>query len=119
MTPTADPNEDITLHVKCFLAASFIVAPAWELYTLLGRARAQIPFPVRLKPMHAERVAEEVEAFLSGIYQRSFSLVECQPKLGHHRLRPRCSGRHLAGRVTSSGTYALPAPIGWKPAERC
>ena len=30
MTPTADPNEDITLHVKCFLAASFIVAPARE-----------------------------------------------------------------------------------------
>src|SRR5437667_7548300 len=39
--------------------------------------------------MRAERVAEEVEAFLSGVSQRSFRLVDRQPELGHHRLRPR------------------------------
>src|ERR1700692_3710202 len=48
-----------------------------------------MPIPVRLKPMRAERVAEEVEAFLSGVSQRSFRLVDRQPELGHHRLRPR------------------------------
>ena len=37
------------------------------LHTLLGRACTQVPFPVRLKQMRAERVAEEVEAFLSGV----------------------------------------------------
>src|SRR6202051_2011327 len=39
--------------------------------------------------MRAERVAEEVEAFLSGVSQRSFRLVDSQPELGHHSLRPR------------------------------
>ena len=39
--------------------------------------------------MRAERVAKEVEAFPSGISQRSFRLVDRQPELGHHRLRPR------------------------------
>jgi hypothetical protein len=43
------------------------------------------PFLVSLQ----HTVAEEVEAFLSGISQRSFRLVDRQPELGHHRLRPR------------------------------
>ena len=43
-------------------------------------------------PFHASlqhTVAEEVEAFLSGVSQRSFRLVDRQPELGHHRLCPR------------------------------
>src|SRR6202166_1913624 len=77
------PWIDIARHQK-------IADPCLEpLHTLLGRARTQIPIPVRLKPMRAERVAEEVEAFLSGVSQRSFRLVDRQPELGHHRLRPR------------------------------
>src|SRR6201995_4450774 len=59
------------------------------LHTLLGRARAQIPIPVRLKSMRAERVAEEVEAFLSSVSQGSFSLVNRQPEFGHHPFVPR------------------------------
>ena len=31
--------------------------------------------------MRAERVAEEVEAFLSGVSQRSFRLIDRQPEL--------------------------------------
>src|ERR1700675_5670 len=77
------PWIDIARHQK-------IADPCLEpLHTLLGRARTQIPIPVRLKPMRAERVAEEVEAFLSGVSQRSFRLVDRQPELGHPRLRPR------------------------------
>ena len=59
------------------------------LHALLGRACAQIPFAVRLITMRAERVAEEVEAFLSGISQRSFSLVECR---GASTTAVACSG---------------------------
>src|ERR1700752_145299 len=33
-------------------------------------------------------VAQEVEAFLSSIPHRGFSLVEREPEFGHHRLRP-------------------------------
>src|SRR6478609_2972896 len=77
------PWIDIARHQK-------IADPCVEpLHTLLGRARAQIPIPVRLKPMRAERVAEEVEAFLSGVSQRSLRLIDRQPQLSHHRLRPR------------------------------
>src|SRR5262249_44478395 len=39
--------------------------------------------------MRAERVAKEREALLTGISQRGLGLVERQPKLGHHPLRPR------------------------------
>ena len=57
------PWIDVARHQK-------IADPCLEpLHALLGRARAQIPIPVRLKPMRAERVAEEVEAFLSGVSQ--------------------------------------------------
>src|SRR5262249_12456859 len=65
---------------------------------LLGWACAQIPFPVRLIPMRAERVAKEREALLTGISQRGLSLIERQPKLGHHRLRP----RQRLGRTTAT-----------------
>src|SRR6266511_3831883 len=37
------------------------------LHALLGRACAQIPLAVRFVPVRSERVAEEVEALLSGI----------------------------------------------------
>ena len=57
----------------------------------LGRARTQIPIPVRLKQMRAERVAEEVEAFLSSILQRGLGLIEGQPEFHHHHLCPRHS----------------------------
>src|ERR1700739_1971899 len=43
------------------------------------------PFCVSLQ----HTVAEEVEAFLSGVSQRSFRLIDRHPELGHHRLRPR------------------------------
>ena len=36
-------------------------------------------------------VSEEVEAVRSGIFHRGFCLVESQPKLRHHHLRPRQS----------------------------
>src|SRR5262245_64945849 len=39
--------------------------------------------------MRTERVAKEREALLSGILQRGLGLVERQPQLGHHPLRPR------------------------------
>src|SRR5262249_40012719 len=39
--------------------------------------------------VRAKREAKEREALLTGIFQRGFSLVDRQPKLGHHPLRPR------------------------------
>src|SRR5712672_4571078 len=39
--------------------------------------------------MRTERVAKEREALLTGVPQRGLGLVERQPELGHHRLRPR------------------------------
>src|SRR5262249_57116298 len=48
--------------------------------------------------MRAERVAKEREALLTGISQRGLSLIERQPKLGHHRLRP----RQRLGRTTAT-----------------
>ena len=46
---------------------------------------------VPLVAVGAERVSEEVEAFRPSIFHRGFRLVERQPKLRHHRLRPRQS----------------------------
>ena len=96
MSPVAQPRSDLfslshTSGQWIDIARQKKIAdPCVEpLHTLLGRARTQIPIPVRLKPMRAERVAEEVEAFLSGVSQRSFRLVDRQPEPGHHRLRPR------------------------------
>src|SRR5262245_41540546 len=48
--------------------------------------------------MRAQRVAKEAKSFLSGILQRGLGLVEREPELGHHRLRPRQS----LGRVTTA-----------------
>ena len=48
--------------------------------------------------MGPERVAKEVEALLSGIPQRGLGLVDGQPELGHHRLRP----RQRLGRTTAA-----------------
>jgi hypothetical protein len=68
------------------------------LHTFLGQARTQIPIPVRLKQMRAERVAEEVEAFLSGVSQRSFRLAHRQrhrppgPDCPHPNSRPIARG---------------------------
>jgi hypothetical protein len=39
--------------------------------------------------VRSERVAKEVEALLAGVFQRGLRLVDGQPELGHHRLRPR------------------------------
>ena len=39
--------------------------------------------------MGTERVAKEVEALLAGVIQRGFVLIDRQPELCHHRLRPR------------------------------
>ena len=61
------PWIDIARHQKI---ADLCFEPS---HTLLGRARTQIPIPVRLKLMRAERVAEEVEAFLSGVFSTKFS----------------------------------------------
>ena len=55
----------------------------------LGRARAQIPMTILAMVIWSERVAKEVEVFLAGILQLGFHLVEREPELGHHRLRPR------------------------------
>src|SRR5208282_6488376 len=48
--------------------------------------------------MGAERVAKEVEALLAGVFQRGFRLVDGEPELGHHRLRP----RQRPGRMTAA-----------------
>ena len=48
--------------------------------------------------MRSERIAKEVDAVLPGISQRGLGLVECQPELRHHRLRPRQS----LGRATAA-----------------
>jgi len=45
--------------------------------------------PFSLSLQHT--VAKEVEAFLSSVPHRGFSLVEREPEFGHHRLRPRQS----------------------------
>src|SRR5258705_11717070 len=61
------------------------------LHTLLGRARAQVPLPVLLEPMRSERVAEEVEALLAGVFQRGLRLIESErelcPRIAHPRQR--------------------------------
>src|SRR5262249_39841761 len=59
------------------------------LHALLGRARAQIPIAVRFVTVRPKRVAQEVEAFLPGIPQRSLGFIECQPKPCHRSPRPR------------------------------
>ena len=46
--------------------------------------------------VRAERVAKEVEALLASVPHRGFRLVERQPELRHHRLRPRQSLRRAA-----------------------
>ena len=51
------------------------------LHALLGRAGAQIPFPVRLEHMQAERVAKEVEAFLSTSFNDVFASLTVSPSL--------------------------------------
>src|SRR5262249_22473450 len=48
--------------------------------------------------VRAKRVAKEVEAFLTGIPQRGFRLVDRQPELGHYPLRP----RQRLGRTTAA-----------------
>ena len=58
------------------------------LSALLGRARAQVPLPVLREPLRSERVAEEVEALLSGITQRGFGLVAGEPELCHRIAHP-------------------------------
>ena len=45
--------------------------------TFLGRARAQIPVAILPIVVRAERVAKKVEAFLSGVPQRSLCFVDC------------------------------------------
>ena len=73
----------------------------------LSGSETALPIPVRLKPMRAERVAEEVEAFLSSILQRGLGLIEGQPEFHHHRLCPRhslCRTPRL--RMTKSSAYA-------------
>ena len=39
--------------------------------------------------MRSERVAEEVEALLAGVFQRSLGLVESEPELRHRIAHPR------------------------------
>src|SRR4029453_6212924 len=49
-------------------------------HTLLGRARTQVPLATSLVVVRSERVAKEVEAFLSGIPHRGFGLIERKPE---------------------------------------
>lgn len=58
-------------------------------HAFLGRSRAKIPPSPIAEAAGSERVPKKVKAFQSGILHRGFSLVERQPKLDHHRFRPR------------------------------
>jgi hypothetical protein len=59
--------------------------------------------------MRAERVAEEVEAFLSGVSQRSFRLVDRQPELASKGVR---QGLALAEKLGAKVTFlSVVAPL--------
>ena len=71
------------------------------LHALLRGARTHVQVHTRtwvVWMVRAKRIAEKVEALPPGILQRGFALVDRQPDLGHHRLRP-CQS---LGRVTAT-----------------
>src|SRR6202140_5409892 len=66
--------------------ANFRLEP---LHALLRRTRPKIEAPVLGAAMRAERVAEKIKTFRSGVFHRGFVLVDRKPKLGHHCFCPR------------------------------
>ena len=56
--------------------------------------------------VRAERVAREVEGLAEGIPNRGLRLVESEPQLGHHLLRPRQSLSRRACLVPQQGPFA-------------
>ena len=63
--------------------------------------------------VRAERVAKEVEGLAAGILNRGLCLVESEPQLGHHLLRPRQSLSRRACLVPQQGPLAN-STSGWK-----
>jgi hypothetical protein len=61
--------------------------------------------------MGAERVAKEVEALIAGILQRGLFLIDAEPELCHHRLRPRQRLRRMTAAEDDEvvGIAKLPA----------
>src|SRR5262245_776154 len=55
----------------------------------LRRARAQILLASLPAPVRTERITKEVELLGPGIPHRGLRLVESEPELSHHHLRPR------------------------------
>src|SRR6266446_3437411 len=80
------------------------------LHALLGRARAQIPIAVRFVTVRSERVAQEVEAFLPSILQRSlgFTSLSVSPsRVIALLVHARASAAYPRLRMTKSSAYAM------------
>ena len=91
--PTAQETVQSNLHfrpgtlvARLQQAADFRLDP---LHALLGWVRAQIPPAAFGKVAGSPRITKEIKAFPPSILHRGFRLVESQPELRHHRLRPR------------------------------
>src|SRR6478736_6924044 len=97
ITEVSGPAAQNAVQSRLYFGPSALVArrqqfadlPLDPQHAFLGRSRAKIPPSPIAEAAGSERVPKEVKAFQSSILHRGFSLVECQPKLGHHRLRPR------------------------------
>src|SRR5262249_11140075 len=79
-------------------------------HALLRGARTHVDANFRVVGVvRAERVAKEVEAFLTGIPQRGFRLVDRQPELGHYLLRLKFLHRGYEVHAFLSAAEALQA----------